>query len=112
MNNLNIIGPDPLDENLDEKDTEIADSNTLLSISNHPNINKLSADLQHATVQFDRYVWSYVSSSWNLPRAGHSQFRLTLDLIPNYVFQLHFFTTLSAKFQFLWAIDSLKFWCV
>ena len=54
MNNLNIIGPDPLDENLDEIDTEIADSNNLLSISNHPNINKLSTDLQHATVQFDR----------------------------------------------------------
>ena len=54
MNNLNIIGPDPLDENLDEKDIEIADSNTLLSISNQPNINKLSNDLIHATVQIDR----------------------------------------------------------
>ena len=54
MNNLNIIGPDPLGENLDEKDTEIADSNTLLSISNQPNINKLSTDLPHATVQIDR----------------------------------------------------------
>ena len=54
MNNLNIIGPDLSDENMDEIDPEIADSNTLLSISNHPNINKLTTDLPHATVQFDR----------------------------------------------------------
>ena len=38
MNNLNIIGLDLLDENLDE----------------NININKLSADLPHASVQFDR----------------------------------------------------------
>ena len=66
MNNLNIIGPDLLDENLDEKDLETADSNTLLSISNHPNINKLSTDLQHATVslKLDVIIMKHTQGGW------------------------------------------------
>ena len=55
---MNIIGPDLLDENLDQKNIQIAELNNLSSISNHLNINKLSDDLSNATLQFDRLVLS------------------------------------------------------
>ena len=55
---MNIIGPDPLDENLDQKNIQIAELNNLSSISNHPNINKLSDDLSHASFH-DALLISY-----------------------------------------------------
>ena len=54
---INTIGPEPdsTNENYDQTGVKITDNLSTISISNNPNINKLSSDdLPQATVQFDR----------------------------------------------------------